>query len=615
MSTVRLTAAQALVRYLAAQRTLIDGVEAPLFAGCWAIFGHGNVAGLGEALYQARASLPTFRAHNEQGMALAAVAFAKAKNRRQMMACTTSIGPGAMNMLTAAGVAHVNRLPVLLLPGDVFADRGPDPVLQQIEDFNDATLGVTDCFRPVSRWWDRITRPEQLLTSLPRALQVLTDPVECGPVTIALCQDVQAEAFDYPEEFFAPRLRGTLRRPGADPDELARVVEILRAAERPLIVAGGGVLYSEASETLTAFATRHGMPVAESQAGKSAIAWDDPQAVGSIGVTGSSAANTLAREADVILGVGTRLQDFTTASRALLPGKARLIQLNITPYDSGKHGAVQLVGDARRTLAELGAALGEHMAAPAWRARTKALVAEWNAAVEHATAPGNRELPTDAQVIGAVNRAAGEEGVVVCAAGGLPGELHKLWRARRPNGYHMEYGFSCMGYEIAGGVGVKMAMPEREIFVMVGDGSYMMLNSELQTSVMLGRKLIVTVLDNRGYGCINRLQGACGGAHFNNLIRDVNHKASDAWIDFAAHARSLGAEAEKVAGIGDLELALARAKAAKGTYVVVIDTDPMPTTGEGGFWWDVAVPEVSPREEVRKAREGYLKARAAQAMG
>jgi 3D-(3,5/4)-trihydroxycyclohexane-1,2-dione acylhydrolase (decyclizing) len=613
--TVRLTAAQALVRYLAAQRTLVDGAELPLFAGCWAIFGHGNVAGMGEALYQARESLPTFRAHNEQGMALAAVAFAKAKNRRQVMACTSSIGPGAMNMLTAAGVAHVNRLPVLFLPGDVFANRRPDPVLQQVEDFNDATAGVTDCFKPVSRWWDRITRPEQLLTSLPRAVQVLTDPAECGPVTLAMCQDVQAEAYDYPESFFEPRLRHTVRRAGADPDELALVVQLLRRAERPLIVAGGGVLFSGATAALEAFAARHRVPVAETQAGKSAVAWDHPQAVGSIGVTGSSAANALAREADLILGVGTRLQDFTTGSRALLPGAATLVQLNIQTFDAGKHGAVPLVGDARRTLEDLSRALGDHAASPGWQARTKALVAEWNAAVDQATAPSNLELPTDAQVVGAVNRAAGADGVVVCAAGGLPGELHKLWRAKRPNGYHLEYGFSCMGYEIAGGLGVKMALPEREVFVMVGDGSYMMLNSELQTSVMLGRKLIVAVLDNRGYGCINRLQRACGGAQFNNLVRDVDHKASDAWIDFAAHARSLGAVAEKVSGIGDLELALERAKASDRTCVVVIDTDPAPTTEEGGAWWDVAVPEVSPRAQVREARGAYLKARAAQAMG
>ncbi|EWY37808.1 3D-(3,5/4)-trihydroxycyclohexane-1,2-dione hydrolase [Skermanella stibiiresistens SB22] len=612
--TIRLTAAQALVRYLAAQATLVDEAEVPLFAGCWAIFGHGNVAGMGEALYHARGALPTFRAHNEQGMALAAVAFAKASNRRRMMACTTSIGPGASNMVTAAAVAHVNRLPVLLLPGDVFASRRPDPVLQQIEDFNDATIGVNDCFRPVSRWWDRITRPEQLLTSLPRAIQVLTDPVDCGPVTLCLPQDVQTEACDYPESFFRPQVHRA-RRPGADADDLARAIDLLRRGERPLVVAGGGVLYSRAAETLQAFAARHGIPVAETQAGKSAMPWNHPQAVGSIGVTGSSVANTLAREADVILAVGTRLQDFTTGSRALVPGVATLIQLNLQAFDAGKHRAVPLIGDAKRTLEEITAALGGHTVPAGWRQRVAALAEDWNAAVDQATAPTNADLPTDAQVIGAVNRAAGAGDTIVCAAGGLPGELHKLWRSERPNGYHMEYGFSCMGYEIAGGLGVKMADPNREVFVMVGDGSYMMMNSELQTSVMLGRKLIVTVLDNRGFGCINRLQRACGGESFNNLIADVDHRVDEGWIDFAGHARSLGAIAEKVAGVADLESALQRARQSDRTHVIVIDTDPMPTTEAGGAWWDVAVPEVSERAKVRDAHAAHVEARRDQAQG
>ncbi|HSK41567.1 MAG TPA: 3D-(3,5/4)-trihydroxycyclohexane-1,2-dione acylhydrolase (decyclizing) [Arenibaculum sp.] len=611
MDTIRLTAAQAVVRYLAAQRTVIDGNEVPLFAGCWAIFGHGNVAGLGEALWHARETLPTYRAHNEQGMALAAVAFAKARNRRQMMACTTSIGPGSTNMLTAAAVAHVNRLPVLFLPGDVFANRRPDPVLQQIEDFNDATVSANDCFRPVSRWWDRVTRPEQLLTSLPRAIQVLTDPADCGPATLCMSQDVQAEACDYPAGFFEPRLHQP-RRPAADADEFARAVERLKQAERPLIVAGGGVLYSEAADTLQAFAARHRFPVAETQAGKSSMPWDHPQAVGSIGVTGSSASNTLAREADLILAVGTPVQDFTTGTRALLPGNATLIQLNVQAFDAGKHRAVPLVGDARRTLADLTAALGGHTAPSTWQDRVSKLTADWNAAVETATAASDVARPSDAQVVGAVNRAAGPRDIVVCAAGGLPAELHKLWRASTPNGYHMEYGYSCMGYEIAGGLGVKMAHPDREVFVMVGDGSYMMMNSELQTSVMLGRKLIVTVLANRGYGCINRLQRACGGESFNNLIENVDHRVTDTWIDFAAHARSLGAVAEKVNGIAELEPALQRARQADRTCVVVIDTDPMPTTDEGGAWWDVAVPEVSERQQVRDAHAGYVEARSAQ---
>jgi 3D-(3,5/4)-trihydroxycyclohexane-1,2-dione acylhydrolase (decyclizing) len=614
MATLRLTAAQAIVRFMAAQRTVVDAEEKPLFAGCWAIFGHGNVAAMGEALFQARETLPTLRAHNEQAMALAAIAFAKARNRRQMMACTSSIGPGALNMVTAAGVAHVNRLPVLLLPGDVFAGRRPDPVLQQVEDWGDGTASANDCFRPVSRYFDRITRPEQLLTALPRAIAVLTDPAECGPVTLSLCQDTQAEAWDFPDTLFTPRVHRP-RRPAPDADELAAAVDMLRRAERPLIVAGGGVLYAEAADALQRFAARHRIPVAETQAGKGALPWDHRYAVGSIGVTGGSAANTLAREADAILAVGTRLQDFTTGSRALLTGGARLIQLNILPFDAGKHDATPLVGDARVTLDALTNALGDHVSAASWQARTHALAASWNDAVSAATRAGNAPLPSDAHVLGAVNRAAKPGDVVVCAAGGLPGELHKLWRTSRPGGYHLEYGFSCMGYEIAGGLGVKIGNPDHEVFVMVGDGGYLMMNSELQTSVRMGRKLIVTVLDNRGFGCINRLQRACGGESFNNLIADVDGRAEDSWVDFAAHARSLGAHAETAATVSDLEAALDRARAAERTCVIVIETDPLATTQEGGAWWDVAVPEVSSREQVREARAAYATALAARGVG
>ena len=608
MATIRLTAAQAIVRFLAAQRTTLDGLDAPLFTGCWAIFGHGNVAGMGEALFHAREALPTLRAHNEQAMALAAIAYAKARGRRQMMACTSSIGPGAMNMLTAAGVAHVNRLPVLLLPGDVFASRRPDPVLQQVEDWACGTTSANDCFRPVSRYWDRIARPEQLIDALPRAAAVLTDPAECGPVTLSLCQDTQTEAYDFPEPLFVCRTHA-LRRPPPDADELAHAVGALRHARRPLIVAGGGVLYSQAAATLQAFATRHGIPVAETQAGKGALAWDHPQAVGAIGVTGSAAANTLAREADLILAVGTRLQDFTTGSRMLLPGGSRLIQLNIQPFDAGKHGATPLVGDARVTLEALTAALGDHGSDPDWQRRARRLADEWTACVDAAVAPGNAALPSDAQVIGAVNRAAQPGDTVVCAAGGLPGELHKLWRTAGDGGYHVEYGFSCMGYEIAGGLGVKLAHPDREVFVMVGDGSYLMMNSELQTSVMMGRKLIVTVLDNRGYGCIDRLQRACGGASFNNLVDSVDGRADETWVDFAAHAQSLGARSERVDDLSGLPAALSRARAAERTTVIVIATDPAASTAAGGAWWDVAVPEVSARPEVRQARDAYVEAR------
>ncbi|HUZ63363.1 MAG TPA: 3D-(3,5/4)-trihydroxycyclohexane-1,2-dione acylhydrolase (decyclizing) [Acetobacteraceae bacterium] len=614
MGTTRLTMAQALVRYLAAQHTEIDGTQVPLFAGVWAIFGHGNVAGMGEALQQAQDVLPTFRAHNEQAMAHAAIAFAKASARRRMMACTTSIGPGATNMVTAAALAHVNRLPVLLLPGDVFASRRPDPVLQQVEDFADGTVSANDCFRPVSRYFDRIARPEQILTALPRALSVLTDPAMCGPVTLALCQDVQAEAFDWPEDFFAPRLH-RIRRAPPDPVELAAAVALLRAAQAPLIVAGGGVPYSGAGSALRRFAEAHGVPFAETQAGKGAVPFDAPLNLGSIGVTGSSAANDAATAADVILAVGTRLQDFTTGSWSLFaaPGR-RLVGLNVQPFDAGKHAAQMLVADARTGLEALDAALAGWRAPSAWTTQRTADAAGWHRAVDAALAPGNAARPSDAQVIGAVLRTAAPETVVVAAAGGLPGELHKVWRTQRPGGYHLEYGYSTMGYEIAGALGVKLADPSRPVVVMLGDGSYLMMNSEIATSVMLGLKLVIVVLDNGGFGCIDRLQRATGGASFNNLLATAKHETLPA-VDFRAHAESLGAIAEKAASLADLEAALARAFAAPRTSVVVIDTDPAAATEAGGHWWDVAVPEVSARPEVRAARAAYDSNRARQHLG
>ena len=603
MKTIRLTMAEALVRYLAAQQTEIGGRLVPLFAGVFAIFGHGNVAGMGPALHAQRRALPTFRAHNEQAMAHAAIAFAKTSARRRMMACTTSVGPGATNMVTAAAVAHVNRLPVLLLPGDVFASRRPDPVLQQVEDFADATASANDCFRPVSRFFDRITRPEQLLTSLPQALRVLTDPAECGPATLALPQDIQAETYDYPVEFFQARVH-RLRRPGPDPTELDEAAAALKHAKRPLIVAGGGVKYSLAERALGDFATAHGLPVAETQAGKGSLAWDHAANVGSIGVTGSSAANVLAAEADLVLAVGTRLGDFATGSRALFGNpKLALIGLNVAPFDAAKHGALSLAADARRGMKHLSAALEGWRAPAAWTAKARRLTAQWTKTVDKLVAPpprGSNRLPSDAEVLGAVNRAAGTDGVVVCAAGGLPGELHKLWRATDPTSYHLEYGYSCMGYEIAGGLGAKMAAPQREVFVMVGDGSYLMMNSEIASSIALGQKLVIVVLDNRGFGCIHRLQTlGCGLDAFNNLWSDA---APD--IDFAAHAKSLGAGAEKVADIAGLEQALKRARNAKRSYAIVIDTDPDRGTAEGGAWWDVPVSG--------KARGAYERARARQ---
>ncbi|MEO8135003.1 MAG: 3D-(3,5/4)-trihydroxycyclohexane-1,2-dione acylhydrolase (decyclizing) [Betaproteobacteria bacterium] len=609
MTTIRLTMAQALVRYLAAQRTQVDGQEVALFGGVWAIFGHGNVAGMGEALYRHRAELPTYRAHNEQAMAHAAIAYAKAHFRRRMMACTTSIGPGATNLVTAAATAHVNRLPVLFLPGDVFVSRAPDPVLQQIENFSDGGISANDCFRPVSRYFDRIVDPRQLLTALPRAIAVLTDPAQCGPVTLALPQDVQAEAWDFPASFFEPAVL-RLRVPVPETAELEAAAALLRSARRPLLIAGGGVLYSAGGAAgLRAFAESHHVPVAETQAGKSALAWDHPLQAGAIGVTGATSANALANAADVVIAVGTRLQDFTTGSHSLF-AQARLITLNVNAFDAEKLHATTVVGDAASSLAALSARLAGWSAEPAWRARAAAESTAWRDTVTRIL--DVREpaaLPYDGEVIGAVHRSHPDShahDIVVCAAGTLPGELHKLWRAARPGGYHVEYGFSCMGYEIAGGIGVKMARPEREVLVMVGDGSYLMMNSEIATSVMLGIKLVIIVQDNRGYGCIHRLQRACGGEGFNNLFDDCVQGPDGApQIDFVAHARSLGALAQKADSIAGLEAALQWARATDRTSVVVIDTDPLRSTEAGGWWWEVGVPEVSESVAVQAARSGY----------
>ncbi|PXF30017.1 3D-(3,5/4)-trihydroxycyclohexane-1,2-dione hydrolase [Pokkaliibacter plantistimulans] len=607
MSTIRLTMAQALVKFLQAQYHEVDGKEIPLFAGMFAIFGHGNVAGIGEALHAVRNEFPTYRAHNEQGMALAATAFAKQNRRTQILACTTSIGPGAMNMLTAAGVAHVNRLPLLLLPGDTFSTRTPDPVLQQVEDSANPGVTVNDCFRPVSRYFDRIHRPEQLITSLPAAMRILTDPVDCGPATIALPQDIQAEAYDYPESFFRKRVH-RLRRPQADVDQLSEALAVLRCARKPMIIAGGGVHYAGAVDTLRAFVEKHHIPVAESQAGKGVLPWDHPQLLGAIGVTGTSAANHAAQEADVVLAIGTRLQDFTTGSRTVFGNPdVCIIGLNVAAFDAYKHESLPLVADAKTTLGVISQKLGDWQSDGAWQDSVAGWIADWMRVSDAIlAAPTSHYLPTDANVIGAVWRNLEPASTLVCAAGGLPGELHKLWRPHDSQGYHLEYGFSCMGYEIAGALGAKMATPDREVVVLVGDGSYLMLNSEIATSVMLGYKLIIVVLDNRGYACINRLQQACGGAPFNNLLEDcLTVEGGAPKTDFAAHARAMGAASEQVTTIAELEQAMARAKASPITYVIAIDTDAQPSTAEGGHWWDVAVPEVSVREQVRTAYTGY----------
>lgn len=600
--TIRLTAAQAMVKYIGAQMTA-DG--APFIAGCWAIFGHGNVAGIGEALYHVKETLPTYRGHNEQTMAHAAIAYSKQLGRKRAMMVTSSIGPGATNMVTAAALAHVNRIPVLLVPGDVFAHRGPDPVLQQIESFGDGTVTANDCFRPVSRYFDRITRPEHLLTALPRAFRTMTDPADCGPVTLAFCQDVQAEAHDYPESFFAPKV-WRQRRVRPDMAELAAVTAALKAATNPVIVAGGGVHYSDATQDLLAFAETHNIPVAETQAGKSALPWDHPLNLGPIGVTGGEPANAACEKADVVLGIGTRFQDFTTGSWNLFGSAAQgLISLNVAAYDAAKHGAMPLMADAKAGMAELSAALDDYRAAGS----IDAAKADWFGKVDPLTdAPSDgNALPTDMQVVGAVQRAANDDTVVMCAAGTMPGELHKLWKSTRPMSYHMEYGFSCMGYEIAGAMGIKMAQPERDVICFTGDGTYMMANSEMATAAMMGINFTVVITDNRGFGCINRLQMGTGGAEFNNLLEHAHHVTPSA-IDFTAHAGAMGATSVKVGSITELENALAKRSAITGPYVIVIDTDPYPSTDAGGTWWEVAIPQVSTRKSVNEKRASYEKA-------
>lgn len=600
MDTIKLTLSQALVRYLCAQKTEIDGEIVPLFAGMWGIFGHGNVAGLGEALHQYREQLPTYRSHCEQAMAHSAVAYAKQMRRRRMMAVTSSIGPGATNMVTAAAVAHVNRLPLLLLPGDVFMHRAPDPVLQQIESPTDGTLSANDCFRPVSRYFDRLVKPEQLITALPRAIATLTDAEICGPVTLCLPQDVQTEAYDFPLAFFEETLHQPLRM-GADEGQLQRAAERIKAAKKPLLVAGGGVHYSGAVDTLRAFAKEHRVPVVETSAGKGALGSSDPFNAGGIGVIGASSANALAEECDLVIAVGTRLSDFTTGSRAVFSnGRIPQININVAHFDAYKHNAQALRADAKRSLQALSPLLNGWQSDAAWIDRLNAVNAQWAEERAAAGAATDAARPSDAQVTQVVNTAADpQKDVLVVAAGSMPAEGMKIWQSDYHRHYHSEYGYSCMGYEIAGGIGVKMADPEANVFVMLGDGSYLMLNSEIATSVMLGQKLIIVVLDNRGFGCINRLQNKCGGAAFNNLLDDGTQtvEAGAPAIDFAAHARSLGANAEKVDGLSGLEAALERAKASDITYVIAIDTNPVDSTG-GGANWQVGVPEVSTRESV-----------------
>jgi 3D-(3,5/4)-trihydroxycyclohexane-1,2-dione acylhydrolase (decyclizing) len=613
MSTIRLTMAQAVVRFLSQQYVERDGVTQPFFAGVWGIFGHGNVAGIGQALAEHPEQLTYYRPQNEQGMVHAAIAYAKMRNRLQTFACTSSIGPGATNMITGAATATVNRLPVLLLPGDIFASRRPDPVLQQLEHPLSLDASVNDAFQPVSRFWDRINRPDQILASLPEAIRVLTDPAETGAVTIALPQDVQAEAFDYPAAFFEPRAHHIVRAVAPEP-ELRAAADLIRQAERPLIIAGGGVIYSDASEALSEFATALGIPVCETQAGKGALPWTHPWNVGPVGSNGGLAANRLARNADLVIAVGTRLSDFTTASHtAFQHPDVRFLSINVSSKDAAKFGAFPLVSDARTALAALLPILQAQgvETAGAYGDRVERLKAEWDAAVDALRRVTEPERPTQANAIGIVNDAAGPRDVVVCAAGSMPGDLLKLWRPLDAKSYHLEYGYSCMGYEIAGGLGAKMADPDREVFVMVGDGSYLLMSSEIVTAIQEGTKLIVVVVDNHGFQSIHGLQRASGSPSFGNELRFRNPETGlldgpPVPIDFAGNAASLGAVAMTARTADELRAALDRAKAETKTTVIHMLVENEARVPGFESWWDVPIAEVSGDPNVTAARQEYV---------
>jgi 3D-(3,5/4)-trihydroxycyclohexane-1,2-dione acylhydrolase (decyclizing) len=612
MTTLRLTMAQALVRYLMNQFIMVDGKKEMLFPGVFAIFGHGNVTCLSEALEAVKETFPTWRGQNEQSMALAAIGFAKAKRRRQIMVATSSIGPGALNMVTAAGVAHANRLPILILAGDTFVNRRPDPVMQQVENYNDPSFGVNDAFRPVTRYWDRIVHPEQIISSLPQAVAAMLDPADCGPAFIGLPQDVQEIACDYPAAFFEPTLHDIPRlRP--DRHRLAQAAALLKSAKRPLIISGGGVRYSGAEAELAAFAVEHGIPIAETIAGKGAIVHDHPLSVGAMGIVGSSAANALGAEADVVLAIGTRLMDFTTGSWTCFKPEAKFISVNAARYDATKHRAVAVVGDAKESLAELASAVKGYKADAGWTARAKQEYAAWNDTLNALQAPSNAAVPTYAQVVGVVNAKAGERDYIITAAGGLPGEIMKNWRVKSPNTFDVEFGFSCMGYEIAGGWGAAMADPTRETIVMLGDGTYMMMNSDIYSSVLAGHKMIIVVCDNGGYAVINRLQNFKGTPGFNNLLKDCKVKQPFG-VDFVKHAESMGALARKVESLSELEQALDWAKGNDRTTVITIVSDAFAWT-PGDALWDVGVPQVSARKSVNEAAEYQANVRNKQRVG
>jgi 3D-(3,5/4)-trihydroxycyclohexane-1,2-dione acylhydrolase (decyclizing) len=609
--TRRMTMAQALIEFLKRQYVVRDGAENRFFAGCFGIFGHGNVAGIGEALQEN----PDFRYYlcrNEQAMVHTASAFAKMRNRLCALVCTSSIGPGATNMVTGAAAATINHLPVLLLPGDTFARRNVAPVLQQLESSSSQDVSVNDCFKPVSRYWDRIQRPEQILTALPEAMRVLTSPAQTGAVTLALPQDVQAEAFEYPSEFLEKRV-WVVARPRADVEAIRTAAEWIRSAQKPLIIAGGGVIYSDATEALASFAARTGIPVAETQAGKGSLSHDHSQAVGAMGVTGTPGANILAREADLIIGIGTRYTDFTTASKTAFQNpEVRFININVAEFDAYKQAALPVVSDARASIEELDLAVENYSIDTSYARRIQRFRDEWVAEVQRICNERHGPPVSQAEVIGAVNEFTGARDVVVCAAGSLPGDLHKLWRTRDPKGYHLEYGYSCMGYEIAGGLGVKIADPSREVYVLVGDGSYLMMSQEIVTSIQEGYKLNIVVVDNHGFSSIGGLSRSCGSGGFGTEYRyrrNGDLEGSVIELDLVANAASLGAWAVRAKTRDDLVKALSDARGIGRTSVVVIETDINQRVPGFESWWDVPVAETSKLESVQTARAAYEQAK------
>jgi 3D-(3,5/4)-trihydroxycyclohexane-1,2-dione acylhydrolase (decyclizing) len=614
MNTVRLTLAQAIVKFLIAQKIDDEGKILPLFSGVHAIFGHGSVTCLGSALAEVKEHLPTYRGQNEQSMALAAVAYARARRRKQIHVCSASVGPGSSNMVTAAAVAMSDRLPVLFLCGDNFASRFPDPVLQQVEHFHDMTITTNDAFKAVSSFFDRIVRPEQILNSLPQAIALMLDPAACGPATLSLAQDIQGEAFDYPLAFFQERVH-RIPRYRADEDQLAAAAGLIRSARQPLIIAGGGVHYSGATGELAAFSERFGIPVAETIMGRSALLHEHRLNLASIGVMGGDAGNRIAAEADLVIAIGTRLADMITGSWSVFRNPdVKYLGLNANRFDANKHMAQPVVGDAKLSVALLTDRLSDWRAPAAWSEKAVKEKAAWDAVVEARTAPTNQELPNYPQVIGAVQRQAEPTDTILSAAGGLPGELYCTWRSVGVGTFESEYGFSCMGYEIAGAYGQKIADPTREIFAFVGDGSYLMMNSDIYSSVLTGNKIICIVCDNGGFAVINRLQTSKGGTEFNNLFASSKRTGEVPRIDFAMHARSMGAESENVGSIAELEAALRRARASERTYVIAIRTHPYEWM-EGGSWWDVGMPEVTERTTIAAAREAQEADRCFQRQG